>query len=387
MTINFTQPGTGPLALNRRESLLAYLTTPVPEPPILTRAGYDALPEPDRNRHDAERIAFLSGGLVINTPSIARCKKELVRALAANSARNSGHAGVMLTGNSTMGKTTTAKALMRWVVDQYTVQFPEWQDADHIPAVYVEVPAAATGKTLMKVFADFLGLSVMVRDTADDLRVKVVQALRRANTQVIVVDELHNLAGRTPGVGEASDVLKGLSNDLTATFLYAGIDLTTSGLMVGPRGQQLSGRFTAVPLAPYEWTDPEQRKTWRGVIRAFETKCGLLDSAPNTLKPLAEYLYQRTSGSLGALSRLLTGTAIGLISGEGPEEFTQAVLDEYTLDYTSELRYARRDLPSVTARRNTRARGSRTASKTHLTPRTSEAIDAAKRKLTGEVDA
>lgn len=374
MNIHFTRPDMAPLALNRRESLLAYLQTPLTAPAPLARSQFDALDTEEKATFNRERVSYLSGGIVINTPSIAACKKALIRAFAANSARNSGHAGVMLTGDSTMGKTTTAKALLRWVVDEYSKAFPAWPQFDHIPVVYVEVPASANAKTLMKVFCEFLGLAVLTRETADDLRTKVVHALRQANTQVIVVDELHNLAGRTAGVGEAADVLKGLSNDLTATFLYAGIDITST-LMSGPRGQQLAGRFTAIELTRYNWLDAADRKTWKGVVREFGKRCSLLDAEPRALDDLVEYLYERTSGSLGALSRLLTGTAIDLITTGATETFTEHSFEQYTLDFSSELAYSRRNLPAAVA---TRSRPVRKA-KPKLIPPDTDIIDAAKR--------
>lgn len=352
MSVFFTTPEAAPLELNRHESLLDYLETPLPTATALTRTEYDALTPAARATFDRERIAMLSGGIALATPTVRACKTALIRAFAGNSARNSGHAGVMLTGDSTMGKTTTAKTLMRWTLTEYAEQFPEWRDHDHIPVAYVEVPANATGKTLMRVFLDFLGLSAGSRDTADDLRVRVVQALRRANTQLIVVDELHNLSGRRAGISEASDVLKGLSNDLNATFLYAGIDLTTSSLMSGARGQQLAGRFTSIQLTRYDATTPEGRKLWRQLIRGFEERLGLLDHPANSLTTaeMAEYLYKRTSGSLGALSRLLTGAATDLILGGGDEHLTEAALAGFRLDHTSETLFAARKLPTTTRR-------------------------------------
>lgn len=373
MTSFFTQRVSAPLALNRRESLLAYLTTPNPQPVALSRAEHDALSPLERAEYDEGRVRFLSGGVVVNTPAVAACLKSLKAALRLNAARNSGHAGVMLTGNSTMGKTTTAKEVLRWVMTQYAQAFPDWADEDHIPVAYIEVPSGANAKDLMKEFAHFLGLSVLARETASDIRTKVVAAFRRANTQLIVVDELHNLDGHRAGLGEASDVLKGLSNDLTTTFIYAGLDLTTSKLMAGTRGQQLTSRFTAVELTRYDWNLKEDRTRWRGLVRAFEKKSTLLDQQPGTLEHLTEYLWARTGGGIGALSRLLTGTAIDLIADStGSEVFSEAAFDEYPLDYTSELLYARKSTPNV------KARGT-TAKKRQPNPNpSSPALDAAK---------
>jgi hypothetical protein len=354
MTFLFTPPEDAPLELTRHESLNEYLTAPLPNVTPRTRAEYDAMPEAERAGYDRARIAMLSGGITLSTRSLQECKKALIRTFVANSARTSGHVGVLCTGPSTAGKTTTAKALMRWTLEQYAKQFPQWRAADHIPVVYVEVPANANGKTLMKQFLHFLGLSVGTRETADDLRLRVVAALRRANTQLVCVDELHNLQGRRAGVSEASDILKGLSNDLRATFLYAGIDLTTSSLMSGPRGQQLAGRFTAVELSRYEWANVQHRTEWKGLVKAFERRLALLDHPAGSLSGHVEYLHQRTSGSLGALARLLTGTALDLILGDGPEHITREVLDAYTLDHTSEQLYRRRDLPKTHVKKRPR---------------------------------
>ncbi len=54
----------------------------------------------------------------------------------------------------------------------------------------------------------------------------------------------------------------------------------------------------------------------------------------------AEYLYQRTGGSIGSLGRLLTGVAIDLIQNGAPlERLDRANLDAYTLDLTAETFY------------------------------------------------
>ena len=335
--LTFTNPDIEHIALNRRESLLHHLTHPLPKPDAPPLAS---LTPRDRFAYDQARMDYLSGGLVLSTTAVTRGQLLLTRAFQENRARNSGHAGVMLSGPSSMGKTTTAKRLMRWVLSQYDKQVPDWRELDHVPVMYVEVTDKSP-KSFLQEMAAFFGLSVANRDSTADLRTKVVAAVRRARTQLIVVDELHNLAAsRAAGLGETIDLLKGLHNDIAATFLYCGIDLPSTSLMNGPRGQQLNSRFAMLELEPYVWSHAPHRKAWKALIRNFENQLQLHDHPEKSLDADAEYLWQRTGGSIGSLSRLLTGAAIDLIqNGAKVELLTRDILDGYTLDRTAEAPY------------------------------------------------
>lgn len=335
--LTFTDHNSESTALNRRESLLHHLQNPLrPAEPLKensTRA--------EKAAHDRQRMDYLSGGLVLGTSALTEGRRLLTYAFQENRARNSGHAGVMLSGDSTLGKTTTAKHLMKWVLEEYSKQVPDWVAFEHVPVMYVEVPSNSNGKALLKEIAAFFGLSVLTRDSMADLRTKVVSAIRRARTQLIVVDELHNLAaGRAAGLGETVDLLKGLHNDIDATFLYCGIDVTDSSLMNGPRGQQLKGRFSVLELQPYSWSNTLHRKEWKQLIRSFENKLQLRDHEVGLLSAEAEYLWQRTGGSIGSLGKLLTGPAINLIQNNAAvERLDRALLDDYKLDLKAEQHY------------------------------------------------
>ncbi|APZ33078.1 hypothetical protein BOH66_01255 [Microbacterium aurum] len=335
--LSFTNPDHDQASLNRRESLLHHLQHPLAAP--------DSELRDDRNRYefDQQRMDYLSGGIILGTDTVMQGRLQLTRAFQENRARNSGHSGVILSGDSTLGKTTTAKRLMRWVLQEYEKQVPDWRALQHVPVMYVEVPPNSSGKALLKEMSAFFGLSVLTRDSMADLRAKVVAAMRRGRTQLIVVDELHNLsAGKAVGLGETVDVLKGLHNDIAGTFLYCGIDVTSSSLMSGPRGQQLKSRFTVLELTRYNWSNPEHQKAWKALVRSFEKELQLRDHPAGTLKGEVQYLWQRTGGSIGSLGRLLTGAAIDVIqNGVEPEVLDRSRLDAYRLDRTAEEHYQR----------------------------------------------
>lgn len=325
-----------PASLTTREGLADYLTNPFPRPDLMTREDYAALTESQRAEYNHARIRYASGHIVVNTPDLIAATKLLAQCMQVNVWRTSGHAGLMLSGDSTLGKTESTKALMRYTHHHFAKAHPDYADHDWIPVVYISVPAASTGKLLMKAFADFLGLPVKDRESMGDIRNRVVGALAAARTQLIVVDELQNLAGRSVGLGESVDVLKNLHNEVHATFVYAGIDLSSSLVLSGTRGQQLRGRFSIHEMERLTLSDPVHRKVWKGLLNAFEKELPLHGHPVGTLRAMSDYLYERTAGSIGSLSRLLTGATIELIITGAEETLTQSVLDAQILDRRAE---------------------------------------------------
>lgn len=331
-----------PTTIHSREGLGAYLDHKVTRPDMHSDTAYASLADAARTQYDRDRILHASGGIVISTPHVLEASRLLEQAFAINVGRNSGHAGLMLDGDSTVGKTETAKALMRMVHSQYKRMCPEYADLGQIPVVYISVPAVSTGKLLMKTFAEFLGLPVTGRESMGEIRGRVVQALIAAGTQLIVVDELQNLGmGRSVGMGESVDVLKGLHNELPATFVYAGIGLATGKLLSGERGRQLRGRFTILKMDRLNLSDAADRKTWNQLIAAFEKQLPLRHQDAGTLKKLSSYLYLRTSGSVGSLAKLLSLSTIELIRNpkHTDERLTEAVMDTIKLDEFAEENY------------------------------------------------
>ena len=342
-----------PAPLYTLYALTEYLRSNTPRPEVLDEASYSSLDSKARNSYNHSRKMFLSGGIVLETAHMRKAKRLLTQAFAENMGRNSGRTGLMLSGAATAGKTTSTKALMRLVYDHYRRAYPDFERDGRIPVAFVEVPSGSTGKLLMKTFANFLGLPVATRDTMVDIRARVVDAFNRAGTQLIVVDELHNLSASNRATVESIDVLKGLHNDIAATFVYAGIDLAGSTLFEGVRGQQLAGRFSLVDIETFETNSPESRKEWLGVIKGFEDALPLHSHKTKSLMAMHAYLFDRTGGSIGSLAKLLTNAARQSIL-DGSEAVTREHLDEQVLDSAAE-KYYLSTLATPTSRRKQNA--------------------------------
>lgn len=298
----------------------------------------------ERARYNAARTNYLSGGILVRTNEHKRAHFELESIFAHNVDPHGGSASLLISGDSTLGKTTLLKALMKDVYSKYRRRFPNHELHGRIPIVYIEVPPGCTGKLLMVAFADFFGIATTTRETADAIRHRVVAAIKEAGTQLVVVDELQNLNAENRGSGEAIDVLRNLHNQTRASYVYAGISIDSGKLVSGARGLQLRARSTLLHMTRFNLSNPKHAADWRGLVAAFESALPLHDHTPGTLLDMSTYLWERTAGSIGSLGRLLTGAANQIIKSDGalPERIDKELLETRTIDHFAETHYAER---------------------------------------------
>jgi hypothetical protein len=109
---------------------------------------------------------------------------------------------------------------------------------------------------------------------------------------------------------EASDTLKYFFERIPATFVLAGINIERAGLLSGPWGEQIAGRYSMVRTGPFP-----RNAQW----------------APD----LAHYLHQRTSGIIGSLLWLIRSAAIQAVI-DGTEKITRTFMDTILVDIASQ---------------------------------------------------
>ena len=89
----------------------------------------------------------------------------------------------------------------------------------------------------------------------------VCDLLGKLGTTLVLVDEIHNLDLTTRNGAEASDQLKYPSERIAATFVLAGLDVETSSLFQGTRGQQIPAATRSSPPGPSATRTARTRST------------------------------------------------------------------------------------------------------------------------------
>ena len=326
-----TDPG---LLENRRapattlEGWRSFISADPSELAPLPAGQWQALGQRDRRDYDEARIAHHAELVVVTTSAIAEITGEGQLLVLMNQREIGARRGLIVSGDAATGKTTAIKQLGRLHELRVRARFPAGRD--RIPVVYVTCPPKGSPRKLAMEFARFLGLPLRTRANVTDIADAVCQVLIDARTDLVLVDEIHNLNHGTPAGEDLSDHLKYFTEHLPATFIYAGIDVERCGVFTGTRGRQLAGRCELICTGPFPY-----RPEWAQLIAALEATLRLHRHEPGTLPAQARYLHQRTGGMIGSLTHLIRGAAIRAILG-GQEAITRPLLDSVRIDHAAE---------------------------------------------------
>jgi hypothetical protein len=295
---------------------------------LLPNADWDALEDAARLDYDEARIAHHAELIVVTTSTVREILNQGRLQCLLNQREIGARRGLIVSGPAATGKTTAVKQLGRTHELRTRQRYP---GGDRIPVVYVTAPPKGSPYKLAMEFARYLGLPpVRSRQNVTDVTDAVCQVLTDARTDLVIVDEIHNLNLGTSAGEDLSDHLKYFTEHLPATFIYAGIDVERSGLFTGVRGKQLAGRCALLRTGPFPY-----QQEWKGLVATMEHTLRLHRHRPGTLTRLDRYLHQRAGGMIGSLSHLLRAAAISAIL-DGSERVGKELLDTILIDHAAE---------------------------------------------------
>lgn len=310
-----------------------FIDTDPPDFELLPDAEWRSLDDPGRVYYNEVRIAYHAESVVVTTSAIQRITNEGRLLTLLNQREIGARRGLIVSGGAATGKTTAIKQLGRFHELRIRARFA---DSNRIPVVYVTAPPKGSPRKLAMEFARFLGLPpVRPRQNVTDIADAVCQVLIDARTDIVVVDEIHNLNLDTRAGEDLSDHLKYFTEHLPATFVYAGIDVERSGLFTGTRGRQLAGRCGVINTGPFPFG-----KEWKQLVAAMESTLRLHHHEPGTLVKSAKYLHQRTGGMIGSLAHLIRSAAI-CATLTGDENISQPSMDAVLIDHAAESAHRR----------------------------------------------
>jgi hypothetical protein len=323
--------------LATREGWAAFVSRSRPEPPpLLPDADRVRLDPAEREIYDGARMDHHSELLLVATPDIRRITATGAKLIVNNRGKQLGRRGLIVSGPSGTGKSTSITQLGK--MHQVETERRAPGGTGRIPVVYIIVPPSATPKMLAIEVATFLGLPVSSRESQHAITQSVAGVLRKVGCSLILVDEVHRLDLRTRSGAAASDQLKYFFDCISATFVYAGLDLAENGMFTGMRGRQIAGRFISLTTSAFAYATAGQRTDWARLVATMEQSLRLHRHKPGTLLDLAPYLHQRSGGMIGSLDQLVHEAANDAIS-DGTEKITRKHLDAVILDTAAEEQY------------------------------------------------
>ena len=253
--------------------------------------------------YDEARISYHSELVVVATSTVAEITRQGRLLTLLNRREIGARRGLIVSGPSATGKSTALKQLGRTHELMVRERYPGHATGSR-SSTSPRPPKGSPRKLAME-FARFLGLPPVGRGhNTTDIADAVCQVLIDARTDLVLVDEIHNLNLATSAGEDLSDHLKYFTEHLPATFVYAGIDVERSGLFTGVRGRQIAGRCVLITTGPFPC-----HAEWTGLVATMEATLRLHRHQPGTLTGLDKYLHQRTGGMIGSLSHLVRAAA------------------------------------------------------------------------------
>ncbi|MGP4105144.1 AAA family ATPase [Nonomuraea sp. KM90] len=325
--------------LTSREGWTEFATERISPPVLLPPARRQKLTEAERGDYYAALEDYHSQLVIVSTPTIRKVTTTGRKRILLNRRQKSARRGIILSGLAGTGKTTAITQLGK--THEQLLRHRGLHRSGAVPVVYVTVPPAATPKMLATEIARFIGLQLPARYSQVEVTNAVCDLLCTLGTDLVLIDELHNLDPTTRVGAEASDQIKYLSERIPATFVLAGVEVEGTGLFAGRRGGQIAGRYSFITTNAFPHNTATDKDAWQALVATMEDSLLLHAHRPGTLRKLGPYLHDRTGGMIGSLSHLIREAAIDALTDE-TEKITRKGLEAIDLDQAAERHNARR---------------------------------------------
>ncbi|MDR3657526.1 MAG: TniB family NTP-binding protein [Mycobacterium sp.] len=303
-----------------------YEPTPDIHRPNLTIKEINALSTSERRAYNERRIDYINEERVFPTSDLNRVlslSRKLLR--AARVPKYVTRRGIRVSGDPRAGKSTCVMAAGKKLEAELRKMNRRENDTAYLPVVYTTIAAASTTNKLWVRLADVVGARELRGSNADERLTDLARLLKGLGTKFVIVDEVQRLDTDHRQGAEVADNIKVFAETLDATMIFAGISLSTAPLFTGTHGEQWRRRTQPVNLRNYIKSDDADMAEFTRLVAAFERLLPLPLHEAGFLERHADYLFERTEGSIASLSDLITEAAADAID-EGTEAITLDLL-------------------------------------------------------------
>lgn len=289
---------------------------PRPAPPVVTAESYARLSDEERHDYEKVRAVWNANPPPMRTAQLNHAFDILNQVMASNHRDSNRLRGsAVIDAAPALGKTTIATHYARNFhldnLEEYGNQTAD--GSQRIPVAFIPLESSVTLKSLNQKILSFYGHPAVHKATTSGLAALAVDCVRTCQTRLIVIDDLHFVDFRRQRGQEVSNHLKGLANEMPATFIYVGVNLRSKrffdeGLMGEDAAYaQTSRRATRVPVSPFTDGSTDGMRAWCSLLAAFEDHLLLLKKKPHMLVKHAQKLFEKTQGNIGSLTNVLDG--------------------------------------------------------------------------------
>lgn len=321
-----------------------------PRPEQLSFAAIGRFSEAERRRYNRAR-AIWHASILLRTPQVDQVHEQLEDLLGSN-LQGPGFVrpAAAIDAPPSLGKSTTLDAFGRSFylaeINEFGYHVDEHEDVMRLPVCKITLTGDMTIKGLHLLIDRFYAHPAATaasrgRMPSRDLAASAAECVRRHETRLILIDDIHFLNPRTENGEKVANELKWLANEYPATFLYAGVGLEAKSLFSEGQGKgglalaQTGRRWKQLKLDPFDPTLRGGDQTWHDTLLAIERKLVLARMRQGMLTELHDYLYIRTTGVIGSLMQLIREGSTRAIR-TGQEHLDEALLERVRIDDAAE---------------------------------------------------
>lgn len=286
------------------------------EPDVLTPAELAALTREERIEYCMRRLDFMANGRISLTVEVKAIRDELRLRMVANARKRGGKFGIIVNGVPNAGKSTTVTRLAKEFEIQRRERGNPLGRRSVIPVIYVSTPSDCTPKSLLVEFHHFLGRPTRPRMTAPELLNGLAEVVERCGTELIIIDEIHNLNQDRQGASDATNYLKQLSEKCQATFVYVGANVEDTGLLDGGWAAQVATRFRIMDLEAHQLNNQRNCDRWSALLEDLEANAKLVAQKPGAILDDAELLWEASHGRVGEVAGIIELATIEAMESE-----------------------------------------------------------------------
>jgi len=235
---------------------------------------------------------------------------------------------LLMIGPTNNGKTMIVEKFRK----DHAAMVHEGSNREVIPIVVTQVPCEPSVARFYAMVLASIGAPIRPHTRVVELEQLAIRLLRSVKTEILIIDELHNiLAGGTHVRRAMLNLIKFLGNELRIPIVGVG---TREAYLAIRTDDQLENRFE--PLLLPVWEEGEELLT---LLASFAVVLPLKRPSEIATTEMSKYILGKTGGTIGEIVKLLTAAAIQAVD-TGEECINQRTLKLANYESPSERRRA-----------------------------------------------